>query len=272
MTRLFSPTAPINSCRFLSRASFWLLFLAIFLGGCIPQKQTTYLQDHSGDKEYRNPYGELTTITERYKLQPNDQLYIQVHTANPKLSEFFNPSRSSATGSQQNQSLYTYPINDNMEIDFPFVGKVNLAGCTLEQAKARMEEALKPFLSDSHLKMRIASNSFTILGEVGSPGRINMGKEQVTIFEAIALAGDVKPYGKRNAIKIVRPTQNGSETFFVDITDRNLLNSSEYYIYPNDLIYVRPMKAKNWGIGQSFSLGIVSSLLALFLTVRAVSN
>lgn len=251
---------------------FFVIAIALSFTGCIPQKETTYLQDHTDNKDYQNPYGELTTITDRYVLQPNDQLYIQVQTANPKLSEFFNPTRSGSMGSQQNQSLYTYPINDQMEIDFPYVGKVNLEGCTLEQAKEKMQEALKPFLSDAHLKMRIASNSFVILGEVGSPGRKEMGKEQITIFEAIALAGDVKPYGKINAIKIVRPAGQGSETYFVDLTDRNIVDSDKYYIYPNDLIYVRPMKAKNWGIGQSFSLGIVSSLLALYLTITTLTR
>jgi polysaccharide export outer membrane protein len=256
----------------LARKTITLLVITFLLGGCIPQKETTYLQDLSQRDDYQNPYQKLTSITERYILQPNDQLYIQVQTANPKLSEFFNPTSTGNMGTQQNQALYTYPINDQMEIDFPFVGKVNLEGCTLEQAKNKMAEALKPFLSDSFLKMRLASNTFTILGEVNNPGRISMDKEQVTIYEAIALAGDIEPFGKKKAIKVIRPSENGSTTFFVDLTDQNLLDSDKYYIYPNDLIYVRPMKAKNWGIGQSFSFGIFSSALALYLSVRALTN
>lgn len=249
-----------------------ILILTIMGVSCIPQKETVYLQNKSDSKNYQDPYSELTSITERYILRPNDQLFIQVNTSNPKLSEFFNPSRSGGSSSQQNQSLYTYPIDDNMNIDFPFVGAVNFEGCTLQEAREKMEKVLVPFVNDAHVKMRLASNSFVILGEIGNPGRIDMGKEQITIYEAIALAGDVRTFGKRKEIKIIRPDGDAYKTFFVDITDNNIVGSDEYYVYPNDLIYVRPMKAKVFGIGETFSLGIVSSVLALYLTIEALAR
>lgn len=256
----------------VQKALFFTL-LAGFFTGCIPQKETVYLQDKTDSKDYDNPYNELTSITERYVLKPNDQLYIRISTSNPNLSEFFNPSRSGSSGSsQQNQSLNTYPIDDDMNIDFPFVGKINLENCNLQQAKEKMEVALEPYVNDAHVKMRLASNTFVILGEIGSPGRINMEKEQITIFEAIAMAGDVRTFGKRKEIKIVRPQEDGYKTFFVDLTDNNLVGSDEYYVYPNDLIYVRPMKAKSFGIGETLSLGIVSSVLALYLTARSITQ
>ncbi len=257
--------------RFMRNGLLFLL-LIILSNGCIPQKETVYLQDKSENKGYQNPYHELTSITERYILRPNDQLHIQVNTSNPKLSEFFNPSRQSGGNTQQSQSLYVYPIDDEMNIDFPFVGKINIDGCNLQKAKKKMEEALIPFVSDAHVKMRLANNSFVILGEIQKPGRIDMGKEQITIYEAIALAGDIPTFGKRKEIKIVRPSGESYETFFVDITDNNLVGSDEYYVYPNDLIYVRPMKAKSFGIGETLSLGIVSSLLAIYLTITSLAN
>lgn len=250
-----------------------LFFILInVISGCIPQKETVYLQNQEDEKNYENPYSELTTITERYVLRPNDLLYIQVNTSNPKLSEFFNPNRSGGSSNQQSQSLYTYLVDDSMNIDFPFVGTINFEGCTLQQAKNKMEKVLIPFVSDAHVKMRLASNSFVILGEVGNPGRINMGKEQITIYEAIALAGDIRTFGNRKEIKIVRPDGDSYKTFLVDITDNNIVGSDEYYVYPNDLIYVRPMKAKSFGIGETFSFGIISTVLALYLTIQAISR
>jgi polysaccharide export outer membrane protein len=254
------------------RNIFLFFVLLILVSSCIPQKETVYLQNQSSEKDYSNPYHDLTSITERYILRPNDQLYIQVITSNPKLSEFFNPSRTSGINNQQNQTLYTYPIDDEMNIDFPFVGKVSLKDCTLQQAKEKMEKELEPFVNDAHVKMRLANNFFVILGEINKPGRINMNKEQVTIYEAIALAGDVRAFGKRKEIKIIRPKDDGYKTFFVDITDRNIVGSDEYYIYPNDLIYVRPMKAKSFGIGETFSFGIISSILAIYLTITAITK
>ncbi|GAO31088.1 polysaccharide biosynthesis/export family protein [Geofilum rubicundum] len=254
-----------------SRTSLLLIFLVIIFNGCIPQKETVYFQDLDDRRGYENPYGELETITEFYLLKPNDALSIRVTTSNPKLSEFFNMGMGNQSNAATSQSpLYTYPIDDHYNIDFPFVGLINLENCTRKEATERIKLALLPFVSDAQVTVRLANPSFIALGETNSRGRISMGKEQVTIYEAIALAGDVRPFGKKKQVKIIRPTKDGSETFHVDLTDNNLLNSDRYYIYPNDIIYIRPMKAKTWGIGESFSFGILTSAIAMYLTLNAL--
>ena len=249
-----------------------LLFLMLaVLSSCIPQKETVYFQDHNNRSGYNNPYGEPETITEKYRLRPNDALSIIVKTSNPKLSEFFNIGQGNQTNVAANQSpLYTYPIDDNYNIDFPFVGLINLEGCTRKEATEKIRSALEPFVSDAQLTVRLSNPSFIALGETNNRGRISMNKEQVTIYEAIALAGDVRPFGKKRQVKVIRPTKEGSETFFVDLTDNNLVDSDYYYIYPNDIIYIRPMKAKTWGIGESFSFGILTSAIAMYLTLNAL--
>jgi polysaccharide export outer membrane protein len=99
-----------------------------------------------------------------------------------------------------------------------------------------------------------------------------MQKEQVTIFEAVAMAGGVTPFGKQRKMKLVRQLPDGPVTYQVDLTDKNIVNSEYYYVYPNDLLYVRPMKAKQLGIGESFSIGIITTMLALYLTLQTVIN
>jgi polysaccharide biosynthesis/export protein len=248
-----------------------ILFIAA-MPGCIPQKETVYLQDHSARKNYENPYGTLEVITEKYILRPNDGLYIQVKTANPQLSQYFSPGTTTGMGTTgQSASLFTYPIDDNHDIDFPFVGKINLKGCTRTEAKGRIAEALEPFLSDAQVTVRLANPYFIALGETGE-GRIDMGKEQVTIYEAIALSGGIKTFGKKRQVKIVRPMGNTSHTFYVDLTDKNLVDSDHYYIYPNDLIYIRPMRARTWGIGESFSYGILTSTIGLYFVLNSLFN
>lgn len=245
--------------------------MVVILNGCIPQKETVYFQDLEGRSGYENPYGELETITEKYQLKPNDALSIRVTTSNPKLSEFFNMGMGNQSNASTSQSpLYTYPIDDHYNIDFPFVGPINLEGCTRKEATDKIIESLQPFVSDAQVTVRLSNPSFIALGETNSRGRISMGKEQVTIYEAIALAGDVRPFGKKRQVKIIRPTKEGSESFYVDLTDNNLLNSDRYYIYPNDILYIRPMKAKTWGIGESFSFGILTSAIAMYLTLNAL--
>ncbi|URW78716.1 polysaccharide biosynthesis/export family protein [Xiashengella succiniciproducens] len=261
------PRSIKGTLRILAFTSTILLMFA----SCIPQKEIVYFQNHEDKKGYDNPYDTPKTITEKYILQPNDALLIRVNTANPKLSEFFNAGGSNQNVAATGQSpLYTYPIDDSLYIDFPFVGKIRLDGCTRAMATERIREALIPFVNDAQVTVRLANPSFVALGEVNNRGRIPMGREQVTIFEAVAMAGDVRPFGKKREVRVVRPTPEGSISFFVDLTDKNLVDSDKYYIYPNDIVYIRPMKAKQWGIGESFSFGVFSSMLAMYLTLNAI--
>ncbi len=251
-----------------------LILTSIFLGlySCIPQKEIVLLQDLDDTKNYENPFTPLETITDKYFLQPNDYLFINVTTPDPKISEFFNQQRAGGGNTQQNQNFFYYQIDDDMNIDFPYVGEISLADCNVKMGKTKIEEALKPFLKEYNLTFKLASNTFTALGEFRSQGVINMNKEQVTIFEAVALAGGVTPFGKSKKLKLMRQTPDGPVTYQVNLTDKNIVNSEYYYIYPNDMLYVRPMKAKQLGIGESFSIGMITTLLALVLTIQAFTK
>lgn len=250
----------------------WLsLILILFVASCIPQKELLYLQEKEPDMEF-NP---LDQITGKYFLQPNDYLYIRISTFDPKISEFFNAGQGSSGNSIQTvgNTMFMYLIDDDMNIDFPYAGKINLAGCNLPMAKEKIKEDLKPFIKDANVIVQLGTKSYVILGEVRSPGQKNMDKDQITIFEAIGAAGDLTVFGKKREVKIVRPKNDGTaDTYVVDITDHKIVGSEYYYIYPNDLIYVRPMKAKQFGIGESFSLGIITSLLALGLTIYTITK
>ncbi len=111
-------------------------------------------------------------------------------------------------------------------------------------AKDTIRKALKPYLKEFELIVKLASTYFTVLGEVRNPGVHDMNKDQITIFEAFAMAGDIRAFGKKKQIKLIRQTPDGEKTYLIDITDKNIVNSEFYYIYPNDLLYVRPMKQK----------------------------
>ncbi len=249
-----------------------LLFLMVLIfASCIPQKETLYLQD----KESIMEFNELTEITGKYILQPNDYLFIRVSTFDPKISEFFNSSQGTSMNSSnlQGNTMSMYLIDDDMNVDYPYAGKINLKNCNLFQAKEKIKDALKPFVKDANILVRLGTNSYTILGEVNSPGTQNMTKDQITIFEALGKAGDLTAYAKRKNITIVRPTPDGkTQTLEVDLTDHKIVGSEYYYIYPNDLIYVRPMRAKQFGIGESFSLGILSTILSFSVAIIALAK
>lgn len=254
----------------LNKSTISTLIIAFLLSSCIPQKEIVLLQDKSTDKKYENPYGPLDNITDKYFLQPNDYLFINVSTPDPKLSEFFNQSSGNNANNQRNQNFFFYQIDDSMNIEFPYVGEINFKGCNVKMGKERVQEALKPFLKEYSLTFRLASNTFTALGEFRKQGVQTMQKEQITIFEAVAIAGGITPFGKQRKLQLVRQLPDGPVTYQIDLTDKNIVNSDYYYIYPNDLLYVRPMKAKQLGIGESFSIGIITTALALYLTLQTI--
>lgn len=245
------------------------LFVISLLVSCIPQKETLYFQEKEAEMEFTP----ATEITGRYVLQPNDYLFIHVTTPDPKLSEFFNAQQGGNINQTQGNTMFLYMIDDDMNIDFPYVGNINLKGANILEAKEIIKTKLKPYLSDGNLIVRLGSNYFTLLGEVRKPGQQKMSRDQITIFEAVGMGGDLTVYGKKREIRIVRPQPDGkTKTYTVDITDERIIDSEYYYIYPNDIIYIRPMKAKMWGIGESVSLGIVTSLLALTLSVMSIAS
>lgn len=258
----------------MSRHYFYLISLVLLTASCISPKSTIYMQDKSGKKDYTNVYTKATVITENYKIQTKDYIYIRVITDNEKVSAYYNISsgnNSNMNSMMQGQSgpkFISYLVDDKGEIDFPSVGKIQVKGLTRSEVKQKLNDILKTQIDNFTLMVELTNTYFTILGEAHA-GNYQMSKDQITIYEAIAMSGDLTIYSKRKKVKIIRPTVNGTSIVkTIDLTDKNLLDSEESYIYPNDIIYVEPIKAKIFGFGETFSLGLVTSLISFYLLVR----
>jgi len=248
-----------------------LLFSSIV--SCIPQRKTIYMRDMSGKKSYINLYTKAVEVTEAYTIQPRDYIYIRVLTPDEAVASLYNLGGGQDTrniGQQGSAKFQSYQVSDEGNIDFPYVGKVKVVDLTLKEIKLKMQEILKNHIDMFTLQVQLTNTQFTILGEVNTPGQYNMNKDQLTIFEAISLAGDLTIYGKRKKVKIVRPSTEGTKTINIDLTDLNLIDSQNYYIQPNDLIYVEPIRAKMFGFGETFSLGIITSLITFFLLANSL--
>lgn len=253
-----------------------VLFAAVVLmASCIPQKKLIYMQDKSAEKEYTNPYTKAEQITELYKIQPGDYLYIKVNTTKVELDKMYNLGSSQQTtqiGQATSNKYMSYLVKDNGTIDFPFIGEIQVAGKTTTEIKESVQQLLSKTMDSFSVQVVLSNASFTVLGEVRKPGEYAMNRDQITIYEAISIAGDITGFGKRNRIRIVRPTPEGSTTLLVDLTDKNLVDSQKYYIYPNDLIYVEPMLAKQFGIGDTFSYSLISLIISVGLFVNTFTK
>jgi polysaccharide export outer membrane protein len=156
-------------------------------------------------------------------------------------------------------------------VDIPYVGSIFVAGKTLAEAKSDIEIVLKEYVSDAAITVKLINNIITVLGEVREPGVFPIYKDRLNLFQALALAGDVSDFGNRYEITIVRQTTDGSIVRELDITDKNIINSEFYYIMPNDVIYVKPIKRKFFGMTSypyGMFLTMVTAAVSLFLLIQ----
>lgn len=244
-----------------------VLFTLAF-ASCVPQKKMLYLKDmqmaaENISKEYVNDR------TVDYKLQPGDNLYIRFlntidQTSAAALAGDFG-ARTTQLTSDASIYLQSYTLDEEGCIELPLTGKINLKNMTVDQAKEKMQTEINKFVNQTTLIVKLSNFNLTVLGEVTRPGMYKVYQSQINLFEAIALAGNMTNFAKNDEVKIVRQTDNGSEIVTVDMGQADLLSSSYYYLKPNDIIYVEPLKMKQWGF-TTFPYSTVISVLSLALT------
>jgi polysaccharide export outer membrane protein len=232
-----------------------------------------YLQD-------KNSSGEQNTVSavesKPYRLQVNDVLSIDIKAIDPKLVSIFNTT-DSATGKTESALYFNgFNVDDHGNIRMPILGEINVIGYTLEEVRVIIEKKLleEYFKSEANIfvTVKLAGFRYTINGEVASTGTKTLFKEHVNILEAIANAGDITTVGDRKAVTVIRQTPTGVELHDIDLTDVNVLKSPYYYLQPNDYVYVKPLRQKTWGTGQTGiqSVGTIITLLSLATTVYLI--
>jgi polysaccharide biosynthesis/export protein len=225
------------------------------LSGCVAPKALPYLQD----KSYTTTKPVLVTNTaELYRIQAHDVLAIRVQSVQAELNELFNitDTRAILGGDPGTLFLSGYAVDEDGRINLPTVGKLKVAGLTLTQVQALVQQQVSGFVRGANVLVKLLSFKLTILGEVRNPGRYFVYNEQATVLEGLSLAGDLTEFGNRRTIKLIRPTSTGSTVILLDLTDPALLRSPYYFLLPNDVLYVEPLRARA-GRGNASNLGLV---------------
>lgn len=215
------------------------------------------------------------------RIMPKDLLTITVSTiTNPEDSYAFNLTVPSSLSSSKNlvsqPTMQTYLVDNTGNIDFPVLGKVKIGRMTKTEAQELLKEKLKAYLKETPIvTVRMVNYKISVIGEVSRPNSYIVDNEKINIFEALALAGDLTVYGKRDNVKIIREMENGQkQVIILDLNDKNLIFSPYYYLQQNDVVYVQPNKAKAQGsdIGSMTSIlisttSILISLAGLIVTI-----
>jgi polysaccharide export outer membrane protein len=248
-----------------------LLPLAILLvTSCTSQQKLAYLNNlpETGGEET------FTMEIPDYRIQPRDILYITVKAMTPDgtINDFLISSRNyGGTYISQGESggyLYGYDVNSEGNIVLPAVGPVKVVGLTLEETRKLLQASADKVFKNSTVECKLLSFKFTVIGEVRAPGTYINYNNYLTILEAIGRAGGVGDYGNRNKVLVVRPFDKGTKTFRLNLQDKKLLASEAYFLLPNDVVIVEPLKQKIFNMNLptfSFILTTVTSTITTTL-------
>lgn len=254
---------------------FYVVLCIIFviqLSSCITNKDVVYLQDKGTmDRDSL----QIREFSKPYRVQINDILSINVRALDEELTSIFNPVENVGVNSQQGQSsLYFngFTVDLHGNIKFPILGEINVLGFTIKEIEAKVKsELLKQYFKETaeiFVTVKLAGLRYTVTGEVGGTGVYTLFQDRVNIIEALANAGDIATTGDRKDVLVIRQYPDGQKIHHIDLTDITAMKSPYYYIQPNDMILVKPLKRKALGAGETASqtLTTVASIFSVLVS------
>lgn len=250
-----------------------LLLLPLLMASCVTSRKVNLMQE-AGQKGI--PAYADTLSYEDYRVRTGDRLYVYVYSIDERVSSMFNASGNGINSSQIRQGnniggsydLYTYLVYEDGTIDYPMVGRIEVRGKTTREVKNDLEHKLMEYVQDQtdlkllSVEVNIVRRSFSVISDHGS-GTFTLDKEKVTIFEALAMAGDIGDFGDRSKVRIIREIEGQTQVKVFDVRSKDIVNSEFYYIEPNDVIYIQRIK------GQSFGINSVTTGISVAATTLA---
>ncbi len=260
----------------------FLILPILLISSCRQVKDIAYFQNEKTTPT-RVKTQERPIFNYDAQIKPKDLLSITVVSSEPEASKMYNlivpevsdPGISTSLVSQP--SLQSYLVDNNGNITFPVFGKIKVAGLTRQQLEEFLKKELAPAFSKEIpiITIRIINYTVNILGEVSRPGKYPTENDRLTIFEGLALAGDMTIYGRRDNVKVLREKADGSKSYYIlNLNDKNVIYSPAYYLEQNDVVYIEPnnsrSRSSNFGSAESFgisALSVLFSLASLIITV-----
>jgi len=259
---------------FVRLFAFAVVASALLVTSCVSQKKVLMLQnekmlDSISSVEYVNKR------TFNYKVQPGDNLYIRVSSMDKNFLAFFNldgvanvTAGGNTTNSAGNPAIYLngFTVSDEGLIDFPYAGKIYVKDLTVDEIQQKIQTIIGAYQKETIVYVKLGVFNLTILGEVTKPGQYQVYQSDINIFQALALAGNPTDFANRKNVKIIHQMTEGSQIVRVNINDADILSNPNYYLKPNDIIYVEPLSIKRWGF-SNVPYSLIISMLSLGVTV-----
>ncbi|MEZ4795922.1 MAG: polysaccharide biosynthesis/export family protein [Flavobacteriaceae bacterium] len=247
------------------------LIMGLLSTSCIPHKDTIYYQN----KETALDTTQLLVEQQKpYRVQINDIISIRVKSLDQDNVQILNPigDTNLNAGSEERAYFDGFTIDLHGNIRVPTLGYINVLGYTTEEIEKLLEKKLleEQFKETANIfvTVKLTGLRYTASGEVGRPGTQTLFQERVNIFQAIANVGEIPITGDKKDVLIIRQYPQGQKIHHLDLTDVNVMQSPYYYIQPNDMIYVKPLKQKSLGTGTTGmeTLRDIATVLSLVTT------
>lgn len=250
------------------KVGFLIPLLLILVSSCVSRKNTVYFQEI--EKIAENTREDHNN---NLRIKPDDVLTIRVSAPEQEAAMPFNLTKH--LGSEQNfrgdVELETYLVSDEGTIIFPVVGEIKVEGMTNIGLAEKIKGLIDEYVKDAIVNVRILNFQISVLGEVRNPGLFTIEDDHVDLAKALAMAGDMTIFGKRNNV-LVMGEENGVKSYaYLDLTDANVINSPFYNLKQNDVVYVEPKNSRRQSSGLTqvastyFSLAsVIASLVVLF--------
>lgn len=247
-----------------------LLAILALMVSCVPKRQLSYFNDI-------NEMSEPVVNPRMQKLiMPFDKIYIKVLSIDAQTSQIFNTTEELSTASYGRSSgLLGYLVDEGGNVNFPFVGIINVGGLTTSLAADKIQKALSDYVSNTSIVVKFVENQVTVMGEVQNQGVFNFTQDKLNIYEAIGMGGGITRFGDRKNVILMRHEGEKIMHYRLNLSDSKIASKDYYYILPNDVIVVEPLRA----ISTSYSnityttiLQSVTTLISILVTILTLNN
>lgn len=226
---------------------------------CVPAKKVSYFTDINTLSPGVNPRTQKT-------ITAFDRLYIKVLSIDPQTSQMFSSADEIRSGSFGSGGIIGYQVDELGNITYPFVGSITVGSLTTAQAGIKIQKALFEFVSNVSVTVKYIDNQVTVMGEVNRQGVYPFTHDKLNIYEAISLGGGLTRYGDRKNIILTRNSGDRIVHYRLNLSDSKIATKEYYYILPNDVIIVEPMKT----ISTSYSNITYTTVLSSITTLIAI--
>jgi len=244
-----------------------LICFTFFLASCGTPQNVVYLSNIDTAK--------YTQIPKAAFQQPliitDDVLSISIQTQDVTDPSTFNQtsSKSGGDGAEDDSKISGFLVDQDGNVEIPIIGAVKVAGLTTDQTRQLIKVRASKYYKDPTVQVRFSNYKITVLGEVVKPASYKVPNEKITIFDAIALAGDLTIFGKRENVMLMRDNGDKKDIIRLNLNSSDVIASPYYYLKQNDVIYVEPSNARvsanNGAKVQALTIAI--SVVTLLITI-----